>query len=151
MGKFLEFNCTVALAFNSSDDGDKLFVGRIIPILLEKAVKIEVCDGTLLLTIEHVEGCERIPVGTLVDLELHHLHLNMHVKFPLKEVSQATLYRLMQFLSIFWIYLECLPLASIFSELGIITRQDKLHELTVAKTTAVVQVVELHHELHVFY
>lgn len=42
-----------------------------------------------------------------------------------------------------------LPLAHVLSQLRVITRQHKLHELCILNAAAIVQVIELHHQLHV--
>ena len=80
---------------------------------------------------------------------LQHLHLDVDVELALEEVAQSRLDTWMELLAPFDIHLKGLPLADIFPKLRIVTRENELHELVVAKTAAIVQIVELHHQLHI--
>ena len=55
----------------------------------------------------------------------------------------------MQFLAALDVNFKSLALAHVLPQLCVVARQDKLHELVIAKTAAVVQIVKLHHQLHV--
>ena len=73
----------------------------------------------------------------------------MDRQLPFEKISEAGFYCWVELLTIFSINFESLPLADFLPKLLIITWQNELHELCVSQTTAVVQVVELHHELHI--
>ena len=80
---------------------------------------------------------------------LQHLHLDVDVELALEEVRQPGLNTRMQLLAPLHINLKGLPLAHIRPKLRIVTRKYELHELLIAKTPAVVQIVELHHQLRI--
>ena len=84
-----------------------------------------------------------------MQLVLQHLHLDVDVELTLEEVRQPRLNTRMQLLTALHIDFKGLTLAHILPELAIIARQDKLHELVVAQTATVVEIVELHHKLHI--
>ena len=139
----------VTLAFNPSDDGDELFVAGIVAILIQEAVQVEMIYETLALTVQKVEGSSGVPVRTLVQLVLQHLHLDVYVELALEEVSKTLLHRRVEPLATLGVNFKGLPLAHVLSQLRVITRQHKLHELCILNAAAIVQVIELHHQLHV--
>ena len=150
MRELLELDCAVTLAFNPSDYGDELLVARIEAILLQESVEVEMINEALPLAVQEVEGSSGVPVRQLVQLMLKHLDLDVHVQLSLEEVSQAFLDRRVQPLAALDIDLKGLPLAHIFPQLWIIARQHEFHELRIRYAATVVQIVELHHQLHVF-
>lgn len=150
MGELLELDGAVTLAFNPSDHGDQLLVTRIEAALLQESVKVEVIDEALPLAVQEVEGGPRVPIRALVQLVLEHLDFDMDIEFALEEVGQACLDRWVQLLAALDIDLEGLALADVLSQLGIIAWEHELHEFRVGNTAAVVEVVELHHQLHIF-
>lgn len=137
------------MPFNPSDHGDQLLVARIEAALLQESVQVEVVDETLPLAVQEVEGRPRLPVRAPMKLVLEHLDFDVDVQFALEEVSHPLLDRWVQLLPILDIDLEGLALADVLSELRVIARKHELHELRVGNAAAVVQVVELHHQLHI--
>lgn len=102
---------------------------------------------TLFLRVQYIESCPTIPIWVSVECPLQQFHLNMAIKFLLKVIAKPFFNGMMKLLTCFEIYLVGFPLACLFSELDVVTWENKLHELIVFECATCIKIIELHQQL----